>query len=212
MPHVTRPVVKARYPVHVVLRAIPVVGSLRKRKLYHAIRWATMCMAERAGFRIVHMSIQRTHIHMIVEARDKLALSRGMQGFQISAAKNINRVLHEGRPGPRRRGSVFPDRYHATIIKTPQQARHVLKYVLSNWRKHGEDRDPRVAGWKLDWFSSAISFPGWTEYGDSPFMWHGPPGYEHLWCYRPRTWLLSDGWKIYGETISSFEVPSSTER
>ncbi len=209
VPHVTRPVLKARYPVHVVLRAIPLVGNLRRRKLYHAIRWATICVHERARFRIVHLSIQRTHIHLLVEAHDKTALARGMQGFQISAAKLINRALHAGRPGPRRRGTVFPDRYHATIIKTPQQARHALKYVLCNWRKHGEDRVAKVADWKIDWYSSAICFPWWTEYGGSPFMWRGPPGYENLAVKRPETWLLEKGWKIHGATISSFEVPSS---
>jgi hypothetical protein len=209
VPHVTRPVLKSRYPVHVVLRAIPVVGNLRRRKLYHAIRWATLCVGKRENFRIVHLSIQRTHIHLLVEAADKTALARGMQGFQISAAKLINAALHAGKPGPRRRGTVFPDRYHATIIKSPRQARHALSYVLNNWRKHGEDRNARLADWKIDWFSSAISFPWWTEYGDSQFMWRGPPGYEQLWCYRPRTWLLDEGWKIYGATISSYEVPSA---
>src|ERR1051325_11548996 len=36
----------------------------------------------------------------------------------------------QGRPGPRRRGTVFPDRYHAEIITSPTQARHALSYVV----------------------------------------------------------------------------------
>jgi len=39
-----------------------------------------------------------------------------MQGFQISAAKHLNAAISKGKPGPRRRGTVFPDRYHAEII------------------------------------------------------------------------------------------------
>jgi hypothetical protein len=125
----------------------------------------------------VHLSVQRTHVHLLVEASGKVALARGMQGFQISAAKHINAAISEGRPGPRRKGAVFPDRYHAEIITSPRQARHALSYV-SNWRKHGEDRREVTRGWRIDWFSSAVMFPDWTEYGDAVWLWRGPQTYE----------------------------------
>jgi putative transposase len=206
-PHLERPALAARYPVHVVLRVVEAVGNLRRRRTYQAIRTATYAVAERDSFRIVHLSIQRTHVHLIVEADDKRALARGMQGFQISAAKHLNRAISKDRPGPRRRGTVFPDRYHAEIIKSPRQARHTLAYVMNNWRKHGEDRIGRMRAWKIDWFSSAIHFPHWVEYGDAPWMWHGPPLYEPLWAWQPRTWLLREGWKRHG-LISYGEVPA----
>jgi REP element-mobilizing transposase RayT len=206
-PHRERPVFAARYPVHIVLRVVEAVGNLRRRCAYQAIRAATYTVAARAGFHIVHLSIQRTHVHLIVEASDKLALARGMQGFQISAAKHLNRAISEGRPGPRRRGVVFPDRYYAEIIQSPRQARHTLAYVMNNWRKHGEDHAGRMQAWKIDWFSSAIHFPHWREYGDSPWMWHGPPLYEPLWVWQPKAWLLREGWKRHG-LISYREVPS----
>ena len=205
--HRERPALAARYPVHVVLRVIDAVGNLRRRRTYHAIRAATYTVAVRDNFRIVHLSIQRTHVHLIVEADDKRALARGMQGFQISAAKHLNRAISKDRPGPRRRGTVFPDRYHAEIIKSPRQARHALAYVMNNWRKHGEDREGRMQAWKIDWFSSAIHFPHWVEYGDSPWMWRGPPLYEPLWAWQPKTWLLREGWKRHG-LISYREVPA----
>ncbi|HET7506091.1 MAG TPA: hypothetical protein VFK02_33960, partial [Kofleriaceae bacterium] len=137
-------------------------------------------------------SIQRTHIHLLVEADGKAALSVGMQGFQISAAKHLNREISKGRPGPRRRGKVFPDRYHAEIITTPTQARHTLSYVLNNWRKHAEDRRSPMREWKVGWFSSAAMFPGWAEYADEPeekrhFLWKGPDTYDPLIVYQPRT-------------------------
>src|SRR3954471_11999836 len=109
-PHKARPYLHARYPVHVVLRVIAAVGNLRRRFTYRAIREATLTTARREDFRIVHLSIQRTHLHLIVEARHKDALAAGMQGFQISAAKHLNAAISRGTPGPRRRGSVFPDR------------------------------------------------------------------------------------------------------
>src|SRR3954454_22500922 len=99
-PHEERPFLHARYPVHVTLRAISAVGNLRRRCVYQAIREATLTTARREDFRIVHLSIQRTHVHLLVEADDKRALAAGMQGFQISAAKHLNAAISKGRPGP----------------------------------------------------------------------------------------------------------------
>jgi hypothetical protein len=145
---------------------------------------------------------------MLVEANNKEALASGMQGFQISAAKHLNAAISKGSPGPRRRGTVFPDRYHAEVITSPRQARHTLSYVVNNWRKHREDRAFPMSTWKIDWFSSAIMFPGWDEYGDAPFLWRWPAGYDPLVVYQPRTWLLREGWKKHG-AISYRDTPSS---
>ena len=118
-PHKKRLELKARHPVHVVLRVVSAVGNLRRRATYKAVREATLTTARREDFRIVHLSIQRNHLHLLVEADHKRALASGMQGFQISAAKHLNAAISKERPGPRRRGSVFPDRYHAEIIRSP---------------------------------------------------------------------------------------------
>src|SRR4029079_38833 len=206
-PHKQRPFLHARYPVHVTLRAISAVGNLRRRCVYQAIREATLTTARRESFRIIHLSIHRTTIHLLVEASDKRALAAGMQGFQISAAKHLNAAISKGRPGPRRRGTVFPDRYHAEIITSPTQARHALSYVMNNWRRHREDQYGPASMWKLDWFSSAIAFPGWAEYGDEAFLWRGPTTYDPLMVFQPRTWMLREGWKKVG-SVSYSEVPS----
>jgi REP element-mobilizing transposase RayT len=207
-PHKTRPKLNAQHPVHVVLRVIGAVGNLRRRFTYRAIREATLTTARREDFRIVHVSIQRTHIHLLVEADHKDALASGMQGFQISAAKHLNAAISKGQPGPRRRGTVFPDRYHAQIITSPRQARHALSYVLGNWRKHQEDRAAPMSAWTMDWFSSAAMFPGWVEYGEEAFLWRGPETYDPLVVYQPKTWLLREGWKRTG-SISYRDVPSA---
>jgi len=208
-PHKERPYLHARNPVHVVLRVVSSVGSLRRRLAYHAIREATLTTARREDFRIVQISIQRTHLHLLVEANDKRALAAGMQGFQISAAKHLNAAISKGRPGPRRRGAVFPDRYHAEIITSPTQARHALRYIMSNWRKHREDLASPMSTWTIDWFSSAAMFPDWQEYGDEEgFLWRGPPTYDPLMVRRPQTWVLREGWKKCG-SISCRDVPSA---
>jgi REP element-mobilizing transposase RayT len=205
-PHRARPALAARHPVHVVLRVANAVGNLRRRRAYHAIRIATLVVGQRDNFRIIHLSLQRTHVHLLVEAEDQYALARGMQAFQISAAKHLNAAISKGQPGARRRGAVFPDRYHAEIITSPRQARHTLSYLLNNWRRHGEDRHGPMQAWTIDWFSSAIAFVDWAEYGDSPVLWRGPETYEPLWVRQPSTWLLRVGWKRHG-LISYREVP-----
>ena len=196
-PHKASPYLHARYPVHVTLRAVDAVGNLRRRCVYRAIREATLTAARREIIRIVHISIQRNHVHLLVEAKDKEALAAGLQGFQISAAKHLNAAISKGTPGPPRRGTVFPDRYHAEIITSPTQARHSLNYLLNNFRKHEEDRAAPMCTWKIDWFSSAAMFPDWAEYGDDEwFLWRGPPTYEPLQVFMPRTWLLREGWTL----------------
>src|ERR1041385_3851976 len=96
-PHKARPYLNERYPVHVTLRVVGAVGNLRRRCVYQAVREATLTTARREDFRIIHLSIQRTHIHLIVEANDRSALASGMQGFQISAAKHLNATISKGR-------------------------------------------------------------------------------------------------------------------
>lgn len=177
----------------------------------------------RSDFRIIHASIQSNHIHLIVEADDQSALARGIQAFEISAARRLNaveprrnwsvprkrsQVVALGAPRPRRRtrraqrhGVVFPDRYHAEILRSPRRARSALAYVLNNWRRHREDKASYAANWSLDPFSSGVSFTGWKE-----GTWKIPGGHDPLPVCAPQTWLLREGWKKWG-TISVFEVP-----
>ena len=152
------------------------------------------------------MSIQRDHVHLLVEADNKTALSRGMQSFQISAAKHINREFSRRvRLDKRRRGAVFPDRFHQEVITTPRQARHALSYVLNNWRKHEEDRSaPR--SWNVDPFSTGVLFEGWRQHADEPLMWRWRDTYDPMFVYRPKSWLLREGWRRHG-LISFHEVP-----
>ncbi|HSS02451.1 MAG TPA: transposase [Kofleriaceae bacterium] len=203
-PHQARPTIKANQALHVVMRVVPEVGSMRRRELYKAVRDATLIAALRERFRIVHVSIQRNHVHMLVEAHNNLALARGMQGFQISAARNVNTALRVG--GRRRRGPVFADRYHLEVITSPTRAHRAISYIL-NWRKHNEDQRGLASTWLVDPFSSGISFPGWKELDDKAFMWPIRETYDPLFVRRPESWLLREGWKLVG-SISARDVPN----
>ena len=232
-PHARRETFKSSEPIHVTLRVDRDIGWLRTRAGYRAIREATITVLEHESFRIIHLSIQGTHIHLLVEAQDRRALSKGMQAFKISTAKQLNAAVSKAgswweraklrrelarRPGAggqqgariglpeRRRGRVFADRYHATIIRSPKQARHELAYVLNNWRKHGEHRKQVARGWKIDPFATGWLFQGWKEREHEPFAWKLRETYEPMPVWWPRTWLLKESWRRYG-LISTHEVP-----
>jgi REP element-mobilizing transposase RayT len=193
--HVKRPELFYKHPVHVMLRALPTVPRLRQRVGYEAIRSALVHFIEGADFRVVHISIQRNHLHLIVEAENKQALRRGMQRFGIRAARALNEAFA-------REGKVFAFRYQAKQIKTPDYARNVLAYVLNNWRRHGEDRR-REEGMPFDRYSTASAFAGWARHCDDVSADDWPVS-------APRTQLLVFDWEWFG-LIDPFEVPGPLE-
>jgi hypothetical protein len=140
----------------------------------------------------VHISIQRNHLHLIVEAASKQALRRGMQRFGIRAARALN-------DGFDRFGKVFAFRYEAKQIKSADYARNAISYVLNNWRRHAQDRYTGEMSMPFDRFSSASSFTGWARHGSDRSA-------EELPVSPPRTQLLSFDWQWFG-LIDPFEVP-----
>ena len=97
VPHRPRPVHQAAHPVHITLRVVRGVPSLRGRLMFAALR-RSLALASTEVFRIAQFSVQSNHVHFIVEAAAGPALSRGVQGVAIRLARTINRV--SGRQGP----------------------------------------------------------------------------------------------------------------
>jgi REP element-mobilizing transposase RayT len=194
-PHVVRPELSHRHPVHVVLRTAEGVRRLRQGVMYRALRRVLRRYLWQEDFRVVHVSIQHNHLHLLVEAADRQALTRRMQSFAINAARAINGASE-------RRGQVFPYRYHATQIRTARQARCALAYVLNNWRHHREDvvmGRPFEAA--VDPYSSGLSFTGWKGR-----RFASPSGYRPLPVTPPATDLLRSRWTRFG-LIDAFECP-----
>lgn len=114
---------------------------------------------QKPGFRLIEFSVQRDHLHLIVETDDRRKLARGMQGLMIRIAKGLNRFWR-GRVGP-----VFADRYFSLAITEWKQAWRAVRYVLHNGRKHGvwkaKDRpDPYSSGrWFSQWRARDICRP-----------------------------------------------------
>jgi len=184
--HLSRPNLAARFPVHVTLRLRDGIPSLRTGRMHAALRGCLAeanARAEEAGRgRVVHYSIMPNHLHLLWEARDREALSRGVQGLATRMARAVNRVAE-------RRGRVFGDRYHARILKTPREVRLALAYVLGNARRHGLVRGRTREGW-VDPCSSAVAFDGWRI----PIV----PARFSVPVARARTWLLGVGWRRHG--------------
>ena len=193
MPHRRREITHARFPVHVTLRMLPGIARLRNFELCAVLRRAFVHGCKKDKFRICEFSIQNNHIHLMCEAASNEVLARGIQGFKVRVARGLNKKLG-------RSGSVFEDRYHFEIIKTPKQCRAVLCYVLQNARRHGLRLDPSFNG--MDPFSSAWWFDGWRD-----GRWRDglkPP--EMRTVADAETWLLRVGWRRHG-LLAIDEVP-----
>jgi REP element-mobilizing transposase RayT len=209
--HRARPVHAAAEPVHVTLRAR--IAPLRSQHLFPTVRLALLRAARRAPerFRVVHYSVQRDHVHLIVEARDKRALSTGIQCVAIRVARYVNDLL-------KRRGPLWADRWHGHALKTPREVRNALTYVLGNFKKHARRRvsgDLRVEALArgIDPYSSGEWFDGWREWKPSSGT---PPPFAERPAWRtegiaaseneatekvvddPRSWLAAVGWRRHG--------------
>ncbi len=185
VPHRARPAHCRRHPVHVTLRAARGIPSLRGAGLFPALRDA-LAVASSARFRVVQFSVQVNHVHLLVEAEERMTLSRGMQGLSVRLARSINRRL-------RRSGTVWADRYHSRALRTPTEVRRALVYVLRNGRKHG------VSGPGMDPCSSGAWFSGWSDLVAGPR--------EPAPVRAARTWLLRVGWQRSG-VIRFNDMPS----
>ncbi len=137
--HRSRERFERTFPVHVTMRMAAHVFNLRSRRSFSVIGRALAKAAERLGVRIVRYSVQRNHVHLIVEATSDAALSTAMQGFGIRIAKGLNAMMH-------RSGRVLGDRYHAHVLRTPTETRRAVRYVRDNHANHeataGRPRPP----------------------------------------------------------------------
>jgi len=153
VPHSTRPELNYNSVCHVVMRVRRGLPWLRTPRTYRVLERCFRAGKEKQGFRIVQYSVQRDHLHLLVEADDKQRLARGMQGLAIRIAKALNRFWR------RRVGSIFAERYFARALQNYKQIKRALCYVLNNARKHRvwfskDQPDP---------FSSGRWFPLWHE-------------------------------------------------
>jgi hypothetical protein len=151
---------------------------------------------ERGRFRLVHFSIQTSHVHLIVEAASASDLASGMKSIGSRLARAVNRSFA-------RRGSVLADRYHLHVLRTPREVRNAIAYVLLNARRHAAKLGRRLSrAPNIDPASSGRWFDGWRS-TPSLAVAFDPPAVAPA-----RTWLLRIGWRRSG-LIDPREVPGS---
>jgi REP element-mobilizing transposase RayT len=165
--HHPRPELGARSALHVTLKATRAVPNLRSRKRYGAIKAAFVrfCAQNELCFRLVHFAVLSNHLHFVVEADSKRALSLGMQKLLHSISGRLN-ALSVREHGARQSttggsyralqgwlGRVFADRYHAHPLKTPTEMERAVRYVRDNAEHHYHHGGPQDAP-SCDPFSS----------------------------------------------------------
>ena len=190
VPHRRRRVVRRDRPLHVTVRLRDGLPVLRRVRTFEAVRSA-IGSSHKGNFRVVHFSVQANHLHLVVEADHRRALSRGMQGLQIRMTRRLNRLWGTT-------GTIFAGRYHDREIRTPKEARTVLLYVIANARKHAAQHGRALARRWVDPYSSARQLDGWNQ----------PVRLEPGVVERPRTWLLRAGWKAHG-LLDAHAVPKN---
>jgi hypothetical protein len=169
------------------------VPSLRSARLVREMERSFGDASERGGFRVVHYSLQADHAHLIVEAKSREALGRGMVSVGARLARAVNRVFG-------RRGPVLEDRYHLRVLRKPREVWAALRYVLLNARHHAR-RAPRGAV-RVDPASSGRWFDGWRV----PL----PRARDPAPVAPAHTWLLRAGWRRLGR-LDPAEVPGRGE-
>ncbi|MBL8718174.1 MAG: transposase [Myxococcales bacterium] len=154
MSHHRRPSVSPSAPLHVTLRFEKRVWNLRSQRCLRPIDRALRFLLGRdEAARVTHFSVQGNHVHLVVEAQDRRALSSAMRSLSIRIARGLNKVMG------RRRGKVIAARYHARALRSPTDAKNVVRYVLANHARH-------VPGATIaDPWSSAARFHAWAAIG-----------------------------------------------
>ena len=192
-PHARRPVHKGRHPVHVTLRAKHGLPSFRQQRIQRLFAEVLSDQRRRryeADFRVLHYSMQRNHLHLVVEADTERAeghqaLRAGVSGLVIAFARRHNPMLG-------RKGKVWADRYYRRDLKTPKEIRSGLAYLFNNFTHHGERSFGEGV---LDPYSSACLFDGW----EGP---HFVPHERERWRWpvcRAQTWLARVGYLVHGK-------------
>jgi hypothetical protein len=176
--HRVRPPHRSTLPSHVTVSVLKAVGDLRRERIFKALK-KIFHHPQTPGFQVVHYSVQKDHLHLVVEASNRGTFSSGMRSLGIRVARRLNRLLG-------RRGKVLRDRYHRRDLFSARQVRRVLVYVLLNGAKH-----KCVPFGQLDSFSSSWSFDGWRDVEGVPHATGDPPR-------TARTSLLLTEWRELG--------------
>jgi REP element-mobilizing transposase RayT len=141
--HRTRPDLPANKPVHVTLKSDwKKTPCFRNKDIYREIR-KSMQRAREKGIRIIEYTIQKDHIHLLIESEHRQELALAMRSLSISLTKRLSNLTN-------RKIKAFKDRYHLHILRSIKEVSNVKKYILKNGQKH-------LVSDEQDYYSSRIN-------------------------------------------------------
>ncbi len=118
--HGKRELVKSSTPLHINFKFKLFLRTLTFRDLLErAIENSSMF-----EFSVRVYAIESNHIHLIAETSSNLNLERGMRSLLQTLVKSLGK------------GRIQIERYHLHVLKTPQETKNALTYVLNNHLKH----------------------------------------------------------------------------
>jgi putative transposase len=186
--HMKRTGINWNKPLNLTLKLNKGVPNIRKRVFLKGFK-TSIRGAKEYGVSVIHYSLLKNHIHMIVEAKDNLALGRGMRSLAGRYGKFIRKIADVPI-----KGSVFIGRYHMHVLKTPTEMKNALEYVLLNQAKHTQLVE------HIDAYSSADQFSQWQKLLGKRFR---SLIQDQIETYastpssclsQPKSWLCRQGW------------------
>jgi REP element-mobilizing transposase RayT len=136
--HAARPRFARATPAYVTIRVRDDVPNLRASCRFAEVRRCFAASRGLHGARLIEFSVLSNHLHLIIEADDHVALSRGMQGLSVRIARALNRLL-------RRTGKLFADHFHARLLTSPTELVRAIRYVVENAAHHYGEQDNRCS-------------------------------------------------------------------
>lgn len=126
--HTCRETIKVLTVLHLTVKIERAKAGIKNKDTLKLLHKAIL-KARKQGLAIIHYTLERDHVHLMVEANNNAILGRGMQAFGITFSKGINKLKSL-------KGQVFKTRYHFKKLKTPTEIKNALNYILGNAIKH----------------------------------------------------------------------------
>ena len=127
--HQSRPTLPKDRPLHVTIKFDKKkIATLRNKLFYREIR-KSFHRLHLSGVRLIEFSVQKDHIHFLLESANKIVLGKAMRALSISLSKRFSLLLN-------RKIKALKSRYHLHILNTLKELKNARQYILNNSAKH----------------------------------------------------------------------------
>lgn len=116
--HRTREKINSRTPLHINFKFQKTIRNISTLEILKR----ALLNGEKKGLKVIHFSLQSNHVHLIAEAPSNEALTLGMKSILNTIARN--------------KGSILKGRYHLHVLRSPNETKNAVQYVLFNEERH----------------------------------------------------------------------------